>query len=443
MNSSPPRVDLAAYVARARSAPRPCPEGRVRDIIGVLAEVEGLVAPIGAQLEVKDGASKLALEVIGFRQGRLLAAPLGSTAGIAPGARVRATPHADAVPAGDALLGRVLDAFGQPLDGRPVPAADGQGWLYARPPSPYARKPIHEPLETRVRAIDALLPLGRGQRVGLFAGTGVGKSTLLGMLCRHSDAEVIVVGLVGERGREVGDFVRGALGEKGLARSVVVAATSDMPPLVRARGALRATAIAEHFRSRGRSVLLVMDSVTRYAMALREASLAAGEPPLTKGYTPTVFAALPALLERTGTDAGPGSITAVYTVLVEGDDLNDPIADAVRGILDGHIVLSRRLAERGLFPAIDVLRSVSRLISEIAKADQIEAASKARDALSTYAEAADLIQIGAYTPGSDPRIDLAREIAPRVEALVRQKPDEAVARAAALAALRSAVGRKS
>jgi flagellum-specific ATP synthase len=441
MRSSPSlRVDLGSYVARARSAPGPCAEGRVRDIVGVLVEVEGLVAPIGGQLEVRGRGSKLALEVIGFRQGRLLAAPLGPTTGVVPGARVRATPHADAVAAGDALLGRIVDAFGQPLDGKPLPHLEASGSLYAQPPSPYSRRPIHQAIETRVRALDALLPLGRGQRVGLFAGTGVGKSTLLGMLCRHSDAEVIVVGLVGERGREVGDFVRGALGPEGLARSVVVAATSDMPPLVRARGALRATAIAEYFRAQGKSVLLVMDSVTRYAMALREASLAAGEPPLTKGYTPTVFAALPALLERAGTDSGPGSITAVYTVLVEGDDLNDPIADAVRGVLDGHIVLSRRLADKGLFPAIDVTRSVSRLITEIASPEQIEAAARARDALATYAEAADLIQIGAYQPGSDPRIDSAREVAPRVEALVRQKPDEAIARSASLAALRVAVG---
>ena len=258
---------------------------------------------------------------------------------------------------GPALLGRVIDAFGQPLDGkaasaicRPKPRRSTRA-----PPPPFTRRPDPPSRSRRgVRAIDALLPLGRGQRIGLFAGTGVGKSTLLGMMCRHAQADVIVVGLVGERGREVGDFVRNALGEKGLARSVVVAATSDMPPLVRARGALRATAIAEHFRAQGKSVLLVMDSVTRYAMALREASLAAGEPPLTKGYTPTVFAALPMLLERAGNDDGPGSITAVYTVLVEGDDLNDPIADAVRGILDGHVVLSRKLADRGLFPAIDV-----------------------------------------------------------------------------------------
>jgi flagellum-specific ATP synthase len=434
------RVDLGAHILRARTALGPCAEGRVRDVVGVLVEVEGLVAPIGGQLEIRTGESRLGLEVIGFRQGRLLAAPLGPTTGIVPGARVRTTPHADLVSVGDALLGRVLDAFGRPLDGRPAPVTDHRVPLYASPPPPYTRRPIHTPLETRIRAIDALLPLGRGQRVGLFAGTGVGKSTLLGMLCKHSDADIIVVGLVGERGREVGDFVRGALGEKGLARSIVVAATGDMPPLVRARGALRATAIAEHFRAQGRSVLLVMDSVTRYAMALREASLAAGEPPLTKGYTPTVFSALPALLERAGNEAGPGSITAVYTVLVEGDDLNDPIADAVRGILDGHIVLSRKLADRGLFPAIDVLRSISRLMSDIAKPDQIDAVSKGRDALSTYADAADLIQIGAYVPGSDPRVDLAREVAPRMEALIRQKPEEPVSRASALAALRVAVG---
>src|SRR5580700_9722217 len=240
------------------------------------------------------------------------------------------------------------------------------------------------------------------------------------MLCRHSAAEVIVVGLVGERGREVGDFVRGALGEKGLARSIVIAATGDMPPLVRARGALRATAIAEYFRAQGKAVLLVMDSVTRYAMALREASLAAGEPPLTKGYTPTVFAALPALLERAGNADGPGSITAVYTVLVEGDDLNDPIADATRGILDGHIVLSRKLADRGLFPAIDVLRSVSRVANEVTPPEHQRSASKVRDLLATYSEASDLIQIGAYVSGSDPRIDAARAAHPQIEALIRQ-----------------------
>ena len=439
---SAPRVDLGAHVLRARAAAGPCPGGHVREVIGVLVEVEGLAAPIGAQLEVRSREPKLVLEVIGFRQGRLLAAPLGPTTGIVPGARVRVSPQANDVAVGPALLGRVIDAFGQPLDGLPAPEAAASAPLQASPPQAFTRRPVQVPLETRVRAIDALLPLGRGQRIGLFAGTGVGKSTLLGMLCRHSDADVIVVGLVGERGREVGDFVRGALGPAGLARSVVIAATGDAPPLVRARGAVRATAIAEHFRAQGKSVLLLMDSITRYAMALREASLAAGEPPLTKGYTPTVFAALPALLERAGNDAGPGSITAIYTVLVEGDDLSDPIADCVRGILDGHIVLSRRLADRGLFPAIDVLRSVSRVVHDIAAPDQVDAAARVRDTLATYADAADLIQIGAYVPGSDPRVDAAREATPRIEALIRQKPEHAVARDVALAQLRAVVGGK-
>ncbi|MGA2450019.1 MAG: FliI/YscN family ATPase [Polyangiaceae bacterium] len=433
------RVDLTSRILRARSAPGPSPEGRVRDVVGVLVEIEGLTAPIGGQLELRNSNVRLGLEVVGFREGRLLAAPLGPTAGIVPDSRVRISPEANAVPVGDAMLGRVLDAFGAPLDDRPPPELVETTPLSAKPPSPFTRKPVVEPMATGVCAIDALLPLGKGQRIGLFAGTGVGKSTLLGMLCRHSDADVIVVGLVGERGREVGDFVRSALGEIGLARSVVIAATSDMPPLVRARGALRATAIAEHFRARGKSVLLLMDSVTRYAMALREASLAAGEPPLTKGYTPTVFSSLPALLERAGNDAGPGSITAVYTVLVEGDDLSDPIADAVRGILDGHIVLSRRLADRGLFPAIDVLRSVSRLATDITTSDQMDDATRARDALATYGEAADLIQIGAYVPGSDPRVDAARLTAPRVESLIRQKPDVRMNRQSAREALGTAV----
>lgn len=436
---APPRLDLSTYVERARGAPGPRPEGRVRELVGLLVEVEGVQATVGSQLEVDLGERTLGLEVIGFRQGRLLTAPLGSTMGIAPGARVRTSPEAASVPVGVELLGRVIDAFGQPMDGRPRPNCKERHALRAAPPPAFRRRPIEEPLETCVRAIDAVLPLGKGQRIGLFAGTGVGKSTLLGMMCRHSKADIIVVGLIGERGREVGDFVRGALGEEGLARAVVVAATSDAPPLVRARGALTATAIAEYFRAQGKNVLLVMDSVTRYAMALREASLAAGEPPLTKGYTPTVFASLPTLLERTGTCEGPGSITAVYTVLVEGDDLNDPIADAVRGILDGHIVLSRKFADRGIFPAIDVMRSVSRLAQDIASKEQLTLASLARDRLATYADAADLIQIGAYVAGSDRRVDAARLAVPKLEALQRQSLDEACPRAASLAMLRAAL----
>jgi flagellum-specific ATP synthase len=434
------RVDLGHYLARVHRANGLSPRGRVAHVVGLLVEVEGIVAAVGSQLEVTAGDRTITLEVLGFRHGRVLCAPLGPIAGIEPGSRVRASPASALAGVGPSLLGRVIDAFGRPLDGKPAPMCQEVAPLLAPPPAPFSRSPIHEAMETRVRAIDTLLPLGRGQRIGLFAGTGVGKSTLLGMLCRHSAADVIVVGLIGERGREVGDFVRGALGTKGLERSVVVAATSDAPPLVRARGALRATAIAEHFRRQGKSVLLVMDSVTRYAMALREASLAAGEPPLTKGYTPTVFAALPALLERAGNCEGPGSITAVYTVLVEGDDLNDPIADCARGILDGHIVLSRKLADAGLFPAVDVLRSVSRVAGEITTPEHWKDAAKVRELLAVYEGAADLIQIGAYVPGSDPKVDKARAAYPRIEALIRQSLQEDVPRATAIQALRAIAG---
>jgi flagellum-specific ATP synthase len=429
------RIDLGRYADRAALSPRPAAEGRVSEVLGQLVLVEGIRAVIGAQLETRVGDRRLILEVLGFRKGSILAAPLGSVTGLAPGSRVRTAPS-DVVGVGPALIGRVIDPFGAPLDGRPILRCPARAALHAAPPPPFTRKPISRPLETRVRAIDALLPIGEGQRVGLFAGTGVGKSTLLGMLCRHVAADVIVVGLIGERGREVGDFVRSALGASGLARSVVVAATSDNPPLVRVRGALLATSIAEHFRDQGKSVLLVMDSVTRYAMALREASLAAGEPPLTKGYTPTVFSALPALLERAGNGAAAGSITAIYTVLVEGDDMQDPIADAVRGILDGHLVLSRKLADRGLFPAIDISRSISRLAPDISTPEHLLASQKVRDLLATYSEAADLIQIGAYVPGSDPRVDAARVAQPRIEALIRQPLGESIPRASALEALR-------
>jgi len=434
--SASAHVGLSRYIQRAQMAPVVVPEGRVREVVGVLVGVEGISVPVGAQLELQLAGRSLSLEVLGFRDGRVLTTPLGDTAGVAPGMRVRASLAGGLAPAGDELLGRVVDAFGKPLGG-PAIQHTVRVPVRAPPPASLSRQPILEPLGTGVRALDALLPLGLGQRVGLFAGTGVGKSTLLGMLCRHASADVIVVGLIGERGREVGDFTRNVLGPEGLARSVVVAATSDEPPLVRARGALYATALAEHFRAQGKRVLLLMDSVTRYAMALREATLAAGEPPLTKGYTPTVFASLPSLLERAGTCAGEGSITAVYTVLVEGDDLNDPIADAVRGILDGHIVLSRKMADRGLFPAIDVLRSVSRLAPDICTPQHLADAAKVRGFLAAYEDAADLIQIGAYVTGSDPRVDQARAALPRIESLVRQRLDEGVGRADALGILRA------
>ncbi|MBX3258162.1 MAG: FliI/YscN family ATPase [Labilithrix sp.] len=430
-------IDLSSYEAEVRAAPLARAEGRVEKVVGLLVEISGLDGAVGRELEIDLPGRRVTLEVIGFRDGRLLAAPLGPTSGIAPGARVRLRTSEASAEVGEALLGRVIDAFGRPLDQRPPPRGAARSPLHAEPPAPFARRPIDTPLETGVRALDALLAFGEGQRIGLFAGTGVGKSTLLGMLCRHANADVIVAALIGERGREVGDFVRHAIGPESLSRCVVVAATSDAPPLVRVRGALRATAIAEHFRKQGKRVLLVMDSVTRYAMALREASLAAGEPPLTKGYTPTVFAALPPLLERAGRDSGPGSITAVYTVLVEGDDMNDPIADTVRGILDGHVILSRKLGDRGHHPAIDVLRSVSRVARDVSTSEHVGAAGRVRELLAAYEEAADLIQIGAYVPGSDARVDAARALHPVIEALLRQPPDEVTSRGETIARLRA------
>lgn len=395
------------------------------DVVGLIVEIGGLNAAVGDTLLVRDtSGARLDVEVVGFRGGRLLTTPLGPLVGIRPGARAVRLMRGATVPASFELLGRVVDAFGRPLDGGPDIEPDRICPVNASPPPAFARQPIDRQLATGVRAIDAMLPLGVGQRMGIFAGAGVGKSTLLGMICRTSQADVNVVGLIGERGRELNDFIRASLGPEGLAKSVVVAATSDMPPLVRARGAESATAIAEYFRSQGKSVLLVMDSVTRYAMALREAALAAGEPPATKGYPPSVFAALPRLLERAGTGPGAGVITALYTVLVEGDDLSDPIADSVRSILDGHIVLSRGLAEKGHFPAINVLASISRLAPEIAPEPVMRAAAAVRDMMSTYRDAQDLIQVGAYVAGSDPRVDLACAAQPQIDAFLRQKVSE-------------------
>lgn len=416
-------------------APVHSPTGVVLDVVGLIVEVGGLRAGVGDTLAVSGAlGTRLEVEVVGFRAGRLLTTPLGSLSGIQPGDRVQPTQRGATIPVGDDLLGRVVDSFGRPLDGLGALPLRSRAPVHAAPPPPFARRPIDKQFESGIRAIDAFLPLGVGQRMGIFAGAGVGKSTLLGMICRGAQADVNVIGLVGERGRELNDFIRNSLGEHGLRKSVVVAATSDQPPLVRARGAEGATAIAEHFRDQGKSVLLVMDSVTRYAMAMREAALAAGEPPATKGYPPSVFAALPRLLERAGTGAGQGVITALYTVLVEGDDLSDPVADAVRGILDGHIVLSRELAEKNHFPSIDILRSVSRLAPEIAPRNQLMAAGVVRDLLATHRDAKDLIQVGAYAAGSDPRVDLALRALPHIEALLKQRVEERIG-------LRDSVGR--
>lgn len=429
--------DLTPYLERVRRADPAPAEGRVHEVVGLLVEVVGLDAATGDRLEIVLPDRRLALEVLGFRQDRLLAAPLGPTAGVQHGTPVVRKARGATVEVGDGLLGRVLDAFGQPLDGRPAPVCTSRVPMRRAPPQPFSRQPIREQVETRVRVLDGLLPIGRGQRLGLFAGTGVGKSTLLAMMARRARADVVVVGLIGERGREVGEFVRNALGAHGLAHAVVIVATSDAPPLVRAQGALRATAIAEHFRDQGKHVLLMMDSVTRYAMALREATLAAGEPPVTKGYTPSVFAALPALFERAGNCEHAGSITGIYTVLVEGDDMNDPIADTVRGTLDGHIVLSRELAQRGLFPAVDVLASVTRVFNEITKPEHRSDANRIRELMGSYREASDLLKIGAYVRGSDPRVDAAVTAMPAIEALVRQDLEESSTFDAVLKQLRS------
>ncbi|MCG0237970.1 MAG: FliI/YscN family ATPase [Firmicutes bacterium] len=362
-------------------------------------------------------------EVVGFREGLTLLMPLGDPAGLAPGWEVRSLGRPLEVPVGPGLLGRVLDGLGRPIDGKgPVPA-EAYYPVTQSPPHPLARQRIRTPLSVGVRAIDGLLTVGRGQRIGIFAGSGVGKSTLLGMMARGTQADVTVIALVGERGREVREFIEGDLGEEGLRRSVVVAATSDQPALVRLKGALLATAIAEYFRDQGLDVLLLMDSVTRLAMAQREVGLAVGEPPSSRGYTPSVFSLLPRLLERAGT-AERGSITGFYTVLVDGDDMTEPIADTVRGILDGHIVLSRRLAAHGQYPAIDLLQSVSRVMRQVTDPAHQQAAARFRQYLATYREAEDLIHVGAYKPGQSPEIDAAVAKLPAMRRYLMQGVEE-------------------
>jgi flagellum-specific ATP synthase len=415
--------------------------GRVTNLIGLVVEATGLRAEIGEVCEIEAGRRRdpVPAEVVGFRNGRTLLMPLGPLAGIAPGRRVAATEHPLRVPVGNHLLGRVLDALGRPIDGGEPLAAGHLASSVATPPDPMTRPRIQHRLGLGVRALDALVPCGRGQRLGIFAGSGVGKSSLLGMIARSTTADVNVVCLVGERGREVREFVERDLGEEGLSRSVVIVATSDEPALIRVQAAFAATTIAEHFRDQGLDVLLMMDSLTRFATAQREIGLAIGEPPATRGYTPSVFALLPRLLERAGTSAR-GSITGLYTVLVEGDDMNEPVADAARSILDGHCVLTRELAHRGHYPALDVLQSVSRLAGEVTSPEQRAAATTVREALAVYRAKEDLISVGAYSRGSDPRLDAAIDSQPAIEAFLRQAVDEPTTVDEADAALLALVG---
>ena len=417
---------LARRRQRAIGARTLTVEGRLRRVVGLTLEAEGCEAPLGARCLVStaDG-SELETEVVGFADERLLLMPVTEMHGVLPNARVRPCAHTSGLPVGMALLGRVVGADGVPLDGLGPLDVDEHALLKNEPINPMARKPIDTPLDTGVRAINSLLTVGRGQRLGLFAGSGVGKSTLLGMMTRYTDADVVVVGLIGERGREVKEFVEHTLGAEGRARAVIVAAPADAPPLKRLRGAQYATAIAEWFRDRGQRVLLLMDSITRYAQAQREIALAIGEPPATKGYPPSVFAMLPALVERAGNDAeGRGSITAFYTVLTEGDDYrHDPIADASRAILDGHIVLSRDLAEAGHYPAIDIEASISRVMPAVVKREHLRSAQRFRQVYSAYRQQRDLITVGAYQKGSDPQVDHAIAMWPKLRDFLQQEVD--------------------
>jgi flagellum-specific ATP synthase len=392
--------------------------GRVRRVVGILVETEGPPAEVGEVCRIRTRGGETLAEVVGFQEGRMLLMPLGGTEQIGPHDEVVATGEPLRVPVDAAMLGRVLDGLGQPLDDLPSIKGPGQK-VTATPPTCLDRRRIREPLSLGVRALDGLLTCGKGQRLGIMAGSGVGKSVLLGMIARHTQAEVNVIGLIGERGREVKEFIEEDLGPEGLARSVVIVSTSDQPPLLRLRAAFTATAVAEYFREQGKEMLLMMDSLTRVAWAQRDMGLACGEPPTRNGYTPSVFTMLPQLLERAGT-AARGSITALYTVLVDADDLNDPVADAARSVLDGHIVLSRRLAEQGHYPAIDVLQSISRLMTQVTDPEHQESAREVREALAVYAEAEDLINLGAYAPGSNPRIDLAIALREDILGFLRQ-----------------------
>jgi flagellum-specific ATP synthase len=412
--------------------------GLVTGVVGLVIESKGPQASVGELCWLSPtGLSEEGIwaEVVGFKEGHLLLMPLGELSGLSPGWEVRATGRSASIPVGPELLGRVIDGLGRPLDGKGPIRCQTRYPVHAQPPPALTRKRILEPLSTGVRAIDGLLTVGRGQRLGIFAGSGVGKSTLLGMMAKATAADVNVIGLIGERGREVREFIEEDLGEEGLKRSVVVVATSDQPALLRIQGALVATAVAEYFRDQGKDVLLMMDSVTRLAMAQREVGLAIGEPPATRGYTPSVFALLPRVLERSGT-SDRGSITGIYTVLVDGDDVNEPISDAVRGILDGHVVLARRLAAMGHYPAIDILQSVSRVMPSVTDRAHQQSAALFRSNLAIYRESEDLVNIGAYQPGANPALDWALGKLPQINQFLRQGTDERSDLAGAIQALR-------
>ncbi len=417
-------IDLPRYYRAIEKADLLKVVGKVIQIVGLVVEakVQGVCIGELCNIEVDDTFS-IQAEVVGFKEEKVLLMPLGSIQGIRPGSKIYALGKPIQVQVGPQLLGRVLDGLGRPIDRKGELEFDELYEIDRDPPDPLTRPRITDVLKVGVKAIDGVLTMGKGQRVGIFAGSGVGKSTLMGMLARNCEADVNVISLVGERGREVKDFIEESLGEEGLKKSVVIVATSDQPPVVRLKGAMVGTAIAEYFRDQGKNVLFMMDSVTRFAMAQREIGLATGEPPTTKGYTPSVFAMLPRLMERAGT-SHKGSVTAIYTVLVDAGDMDEPIADAVRAILDGHMVLTRELAARNHYPCIDIPHSVSRLFSAITTKEQQKAAGKLREVLAKYMEAEDLINIGAYVKGSNPKIDFAIEKIDAVNTFLRQATNE-------------------
>jgi flagellum-specific ATP synthase len=419
-------INLSKYHEKLRKMSVIKTSGKVTQIVGLVLEASGLKSSIGEVCRIISRNEEVSIdaEIVGFKEGKALLMPLGELRGIGPGAKVVATDHEFRVPVGDGLLGRVIDGLGRPMDGKGPLKVKESVSVYNNPSDPISRKKVAEPVATGIRSIDGALTIGKGQRMGIFAGSGVGKSTTLGMIARNTSADINVIALIGERGREVRDFIEKDLKEEGLKRSVIIAATSDQPALIRKMGAFVATSVAEYFRDKGYDVMLMMDSVTRFAMAQREIGLAIGEPPTTKGYTPSVFGMLPKLLERAGTTPDKGTITGLYTVLVEADDMNEPIADAVRAILDGHVVLSRALAAQNQYPPVDLLESVSRCMIDVTTREHKQAANKMKEIIATYKNAEDLINIGAYVKGSNPAIDFAVEKIGPVKKFLIQGIDE-------------------
>ncbi|MBC7321282.1 flagellar protein export ATPase FliI [bacterium] len=440
--SLPIYLDLSSYREKINNIKPFKQIGFIDTVTGLTVESIGPTASVGEVCRVYSANSgeEFLAEVVGFKQNKLILMPIGKINGIKPGMEVTPLGKPLSVRVNPNILGRVLDALGNPIDELGAITEGIEYSLDNMPPHPLKRTRIKEVISVGVKAIDGLLTCGKGQRIGIFAGSGVGKSTLLGMIARHSKADVNVIALIGERGREVRDFIEKSLGEEGLKRSVVVVATSDQPPLLRLKAAFTATAVAEYFRDMGKDVILLMDSVTRFAMAQREIGLASGEPPTTKGYTPSVFALLPTLLERAG-NSDKGSITGFYTVLVEADDMNEPIADAVRAILDGHIVLSRNIAMENRYPPIDILASVSRVMPDIVSTEHMKLANKMREIMSVYMQAKDLIQIGAYVDGTDPRVDSAKKLIEEIYSFLSQDIEEKFTLEDALESMRTIVER--